>query len=256
MLEGDVNLQGQRADECWIRYFVAEKAFDKITVFEQRSTVGGIWNYTPEDRSDGVFAVPQTDPSGRIEEPIWHEAEESKSKPPVVDGDHAVQSDGVKSGKKVASFVSPMYERLETNIPRSLMRFSDLAFPEDTQLFPKHETVLEYLKSYAGDVKHLIEFETQVVDVRLLAGEERGKGVEDDKWRVRTRKLVSGESKEEIYDAVVVASGHFDVPYLPDIPGIKEWNEKYPGSISHSKYFRKPEEFKGKVSPATPNLSL
>lgn len=47
------------------------------------------------------------------------------------------------------------------------------------------------------------------------------------------------------YDAVVVASGHFSVPYIPNIQGLQDWNHKHPGSISHSKYYRLPDEFAG-----------
>ncbi|KAK6400163.1 monooxygenase [Oleoguttula sp. CCFEE 5521] len=44
--------------------------------------------------------------------------------------------------------LTPLYDRLETNIPRDLMGFSDLEWPDDTQLFPNHETVLDMPKMY------------------------------------------------------------------------------------------------------------
>ncbi|KAF2279876.1 FAD/NAD(P)-binding domain-containing protein [Westerdykella ornata] len=219
------------------KYFRAEKAFDKIVIFEQRGRIGGIWNYTPDQRDEDLFTVPQTDPAGRNQEPTWREVDSQ-------DGEEQEQN-GVK---KEASFLSPLYERLETNIPRGLMGFQDLDWPQDSQLFPKHETVLEYIEEYGRDVKHMVLFETQVVDVRAADQEYGGR------WRVKSRNLRSGNEDEEIYDAVIVANGHFVVPHVPDIPGIKEWNANYPGAISHSKYFRKPEDFAGKKVVVKPLL--
>lgn len=135
--------------------------------------------------------------------------------------------------------MSPVYERLETNIPKELMRYSDKPFPSDAQLFPKHPTVREYLEEYAEDVKHLVQFETQVLDLR-----SQGSGV--DTWALTTRSLRTGFKKTEPYDAVVVSNGHYTVPYLPDIAGIESWNKAYPGVISHSKFYDSPEPFRGK----------
>jgi len=132
-----------------------------------------------------------------------------------------------------------MYDRLETNIPRGLMGFSDLEWPKDCQLFPRHETVLEYIERYAEDVRHLIRFETQVLNVRLTA---------DEQWEVKTQEVTRdgcGAVEDEVFDAVVVASGHFNIPYIPQVPGIANWSAAYPGTISHSKFYRKPEQYAG-----------
>ncbi|OCK76834.1 flavin-containing monooxygenase [Lepidopterella palustris CBS 459.81] len=216
------------------KYFLAEKAFSKIAVFEQRSSIGGIWNYTPEDQDEVIFTIPQTDPRGKVDDPIWRSPTKS---PHVQNG-----SNEEREVKKVASFISPLYEKLETNIPRGLMGFSDLNWPTDSQLFPKHETVLEYIQEYGQDVKYLVRLETQVIDVSAVESEVSESG----RWKVQSRNLASQEVIDEVYDAVVVANGHFIVPYVPHIEGIREWNTRYPGLISHSKYFRRPDEFRGK----------
>jgi cation diffusion facilitator CzcD-associated flavoprotein CzcO len=52
----------------------------------------------------------------------------------------------------------------------------------------------------------------------------------------------------ENFDAVVVASGRAAVPYIPDVPGIADWNSVYPGSIIHSKPYRSQDTFRNKVS--------
>lgn len=214
------------------RYLRAEQAFDKIILFEQRSRSGGIWNYTPDDRDEDLFTIPQTDPRGQNLDPIWRVRTADSTTPNETNG-----ADGVA---RVSSFLSPIYERLETNIPRGLMGFQDLDWPQDSQLFPKHETVLDYIEEYGKDVQDLAQYETQVTSIEPADEDYSGK------WKVLTRNLRTNEQQEDVYDAVIVANGHFIVPYIPDIPNIKEWNEKYPGAILHSKYYRKPEEFADK----------
>ncbi|WEW56122.1 monooxygenase [Emydomyces testavorans] len=207
------------------KYLLAERCFEKIDIFEQRNRVGGVWNYSPaSDKAQTSIPIPQEDAHLPIEQPIWHSQE---------------LSDGTRSVERVATFVSPLYDGLETNIPWTLMQFSDLPFGYDTQLFPKFETVLQYLEEYSQDVKHLIQFQVQVVDIRL---EDTSAGT----WAVTRKHLESGTLHTDIYDAVVVASGHYSVPYIPSIPGISAWNEAFPGTISHSKSYCSSEHFRHK----------
>ncbi|SLM38714.1 flavin dependent monooxygenase [Lasallia pustulata] len=201
------------------KYLLAEEAFDKIDVFDQRSNVGGVWNYTAE-ADDQLGQVSRTDPHQPVERPLWRDVE----------------------GEKQPVFVSPMYNRLETNIPHSLMRFSDLEFPQDTQVFPPREVVLRYLETYAESVRHLIQFSTQVVDVHLQMDGRH------PRWLVRTQDIFTNVAQEATYDAVVIASGHYNVPYIPDIPGAQAWDRAYPGAMTHSKSYRSPDHFKDKVA--------
>ena len=189
---------------------MAERQFTHIVIIEQRAAVGGLWNYTTTPSPD--LNIPQTDPDVSLESPVWIDSK------PV--------------------FPSPLYERLESNIPRDLMVFCDLAWPAQEQLFPPHNEVLRYLHQYAADVKHLVEFQAQVVNVRRTDC-----GV----WSVQTRGVVDhSHTSIRLFDAVVVASGHFNVPYLPAVPGIEAWNAAYPGTIIHSQQFRRPEDYQGK----------
>lgn len=204
-----------------LRYLVAEKHFDKIDVFEKRSSVGGTWNYCP-----GIFKrnssvpVPQKNPNGPVDDPIW-------------------QPTARNEGAQQATFVSPIYKYLDTNLPKELMRFSDKPFPADVQALPHHDVVKSYLEEYADDVRRYIQFETEVLDVRMNNSSHQN-------WNLTTKNLHTGLELTNSYDAVVVASGHFDVPYIPDIAGISDWNKTYPEIISHSKVYDSPEAFRGK----------
>ena len=209
------------------KYLRAEGTFSRIVVFEQRKNIGGLWNYTPyPDDYQKEISVPQTNPNAGHHEPMWHHRPLNEAPR----GEELPQT----------TFMSPIYDRLETNIPRELMGFSDLEWPTDCPLFPKHEEVLDYLERYAEDVRHFIEFDTQVIDVSLNS---------DGLWTVKTQKLSPDKRctvEQHNFGAVLVANGHFNVPYIPSIAGIEAWNKAYPGSILHSKFYRAPERYSGK----------
>jgi cation diffusion facilitator CzcD-associated flavoprotein CzcO len=192
-------------------------------LFEQRPRDGGIWNYTAQERDEDLFTIPQTNPSGKNQEPSWKQA-----------------TNDTNGTSKDPAFVSPMYERLETNIPRGLMGFKGLDWPQDSQLFPKHQTVLKYIKDYGEVVQDTVRYSTQVTRVTPDRDEAA------TSWSVTSRDLQNSIDTTETYDAVIVANGHFITPFIPDIPNIANYNRKNPGSISHSKYYRRPEEFAGK----------
>ncbi len=120
-------------------------------------------------------------------------------------------------------FASPMYQTLHTNIPGPIMQFSDLAFPEHAPIFPPRETVQEYLVAYSQDVRHLVEFSTQVTDVRLR--NDGGKDV----WDLRAQSTVTGGVVARTFDAVVVASGHYSTAFIPDIANIRSSTARTPG---------------------------
>lgn len=52
---------------------------------------------------------------------------------------------------------------------------------------------------------------------------------------VETKSVARG-----ICDAVVIASSHFEKPYVPLVPGVPDWLRKHPGPCSHSLTYRNP----------------
>ncbi|KAL8667979.1 MAG: hypothetical protein Q9168_007152 [Polycauliona sp. 1 TL-2023] len=203
------------------KYLLAERHFEVIDIFEQQANTGGVWNYSDYAPATEI-SIPQTDPHQPLEEPTWQ------------------CSTGTSATQPIPTFATPMYDRLESNLPHFLMKHPDDDSLEHQPLFAGRESVLQYLNRYADKVKHLIKFRTQVYEIRKKSDGDC------ERWLVCTRDLVSRSVCETFYDAVVVATGHFSVPTLPDIPGIGAWNIEYPGIISHSKYYRKPDNFKDK----------
>lgn len=219
------------------KYLLAEKCFDVVDIYEQRENVGGVWNLTANECSRKVH-VPQMDPSyGSKNYLLPINAAKDHASRQVNRTNGHVRSDELE-------FETPLYSYLETNIPKQMMAYSDKPFAEDLPLFPGHREVLNYLEEYAKEVRHLIQFRTKVVDVRTVFDEQLGR----ETWLLTAQDLDTGEMKEGvIYDAVIAANGHYTVPRIPDIRGIREWDEAYPGTIAHSKAHRRPDEFRGKT---------
>jgi cation diffusion facilitator CzcD-associated flavoprotein CzcO len=162
---------------------------------------------------DKDFAIPRTSPSKTVENPI------------TVAG-------------AAAQFVSPVYDSLETNIPHNLMNFSDQPFPQGTSLFPRRQIVKEYLENYAVGLESFISLSTQVLEVK----KEEGR-----RWAVKTLDLKTKETSVTLFDAVLVASGHYSDPFIPDIPGLAEFSQVHPASVSHSKFYKNPSALANKV---------
>lgn len=202
------------------RYLQAEKAFSKIEVFDQRATAGGLWNYTPLHVVDSDFTIPRTKPSDRPDT-LVHDTSNAEEAPPVV--------------------VSPVYDQLETNIPHTLMNYCDQTFPQGSALFPQHAVVQKYLHRSAENVAPLLSLETQVLDVRR----RKATGDYAAVWEIDVQHVPSGTKRTAEFDAVVVANGHYNDPFVPDIAGLAAFNEAHPGVVTHSKFYRRPDPFKG-----------
>lgn len=201
------------------RYLAAEKKFSKIEVFEQRPSVGGVWNYTPLNVLDNEFSIPRTQPTKLPDTAVWTDSSSE------------------------AQFVSPVYDFLETNIPHTLMNYSDRSFPENSSLFPQHAVVKDYLDAYAKELEPMLSLATQVLHVRKVQSTDRAPSC----WEVEVLDLQTNKRRTEEFDAVMVASGHYNDPFIPDIKGLASFNRAHPGCVSHSKYYRRPDQYAGKV---------
>ncbi|KAK1770322.1 FAD/NAD(P)-binding domain-containing protein [Phialemonium atrogriseum] len=195
------------------RYLLAQNAFERIVIYEQQPEVGGVWNYSKTPSQ--TLHVPQVSAFCPPDPPI-----RSGTAPPV--------------------FPTPMYDVLHTNIPWPLMKYSDMAFPDDSLIFPSRDIVQDYLVKYAEDVRHLIKFSMVVKDVRPRKEDGR------DQWDLDAMSTVNGDMQTATYDAVVVASGHYSTMFIPDVKNIREFHEAHPEVISHSKSYRTADQFANK----------
>ncbi|MBA0685829.1 hypothetical protein Goari_013472, partial [Gossypium aridum] len=128
---------------------------------------------------------------------------------------------------------SSLYRSLRVNLPRQIMGFMDYPFMKkeggDPRTFPGHEEVLKFLEDFVRDFRlmELIQFGHEVVRVELT-DEARHKWVVES----RTRETESRwESKEELFEAVVICNGR----------------DAWPGLQMHSHNYRTPEQFENKI---------
>ncbi len=122
--------------------------------------------------------------------------------------------------------LTPLYDSLTTNLPHPLMAFPSLLFSNETTLFPKAEVVLEYLKLYAKEFALMphIKLSVEVISVTWSGAN----------WIVKT--TANGDGLE--FDRIVVANGHYRVPFFPSTPGLESWIKS--GKVTHSAWYRSP----------------
>ncbi|KAM5562542.1 hypothetical protein ABKV19_017654 [Rosa sericea] len=188
-----------------------EKEGHRVVVLEQNHDVGGQWLYDPN--------VEGEDPLGR-----------NTTSPPTNHNSHHV---------KVHSSV---YTSLRLGSPREIMGFTDFPFSvkkgRDTRRFPGHRELLLYLQDFCDwfELRDLIRFNTRVAYVGML---DHVVGFQDLKWLVKSVEKKTQIVMEEVFDSVVVATGHYSQPRLPSIKGMDSWKRKQ----IHSHIYRVPDPF-------------
>ncbi|MHC6223465.1 flavin-containing monooxygenase [Pseudomonas sp. X10] len=133
-----------------------------------------------------------------------------------------------------------MYRYLWSNGPKECLEFADYSFDEHfgrpISSYPPREVLWDYIQgrvSKAG-VRQYIRFNTAVKAVRFDA--------ESRTFTLTAHDYALDQSVEQVFDYVVVASGHFSTPHVPSFPGF----ERFSGRILHAHDFRDALEFAGK----------
>src|SRR6266516_2425902 len=135
-------------------------------------------------------------------------------------GEHVV----VFERRDVGAAWTTRYDRLHLHTVRWLSCLPGYRMPRAFGKWPSRDRVIEYLQRYAD--RTAIEVRKGIEVERL----DRGSAA----W-----KVVSAEGAIEA-ERVVVATGHSNVPYLPDWPGA------FAGEIVHSADYRNPFAYRGR----------
>lgn len=147
-----------------------------------------------------------------------------------------------------------IYPTLETNIDAAAMEFSQEPFPEERTDFnvARHgpDSPFRHWKAVQGYLEGMVRrrgYEGWVsygTFVELVEKDDGGR------WILTLRQVLEGRKEErwwrESFDAVLVASGHYHVPFIPHTEGLSALASKFPGIVQHSKAYRKPEFYKNK----------
>ncbi|KAL2848597.1 major facilitator superfamily domain-containing protein [Aspergillus pseudodeflectus] len=196
----------------------------EVVVFERSHAAGGVWLY--DER--------------RPLEPSYKQL-----KPLEAEGFFDTDGDG-HGGSKVLSHAppGPCYQGLKNNVSTPLMRVTLNAWPEGTPDFVSHSVMKEYIQDTSR--------KTRVEDVTIYGARVKNVSKQGEAWNVTWSTLredgagVLEQEIDSIFDAVVVASGHYHTPRIPETPGLAEAKARWPNRIMHSKGYRKPEGFEGK----------
>ena len=124
--------------------------------------------------------------------------------------------------------LSSAYASLRTNVSRKRMEYPSFAMPKSYGDFPSHSEMTAYLDAYADafGLRDSIRFRTTV---------ERLEPATDGGW-----SITLDDGSRRSYGAVVVATGLFWSPSLPDYPG------RFAGTVTHSHDYRTPEPYAGR----------
>ncbi|KAL6897685.1 hypothetical protein GGI43DRAFT_99252 [Trichoderma evansii] len=206
----------------------AEEVFDVIRVFERREAAGGTWIYDAAVKPS-LLGRPGATPA-EIDPPLAI----PKSLPAVL-----------PPNKQERFSKTPIYDNLTTNVPEIAMSFSDCRFAYGP--FAPHHIPRQYIENYFALHKtdSFLELNTTVEDVSKIKHPSNNGS---NQWKLTLRKYDALQDAdvwwEEIFDAVILANGHYSVPTIPNVKGLNEYIEKFPGHVVHSKTYRSASSYK------------
>ncbi|KAI4717365.1 dimethylaniline monooxygenase [Aureobasidium sp. EXF-10727] len=236
-----------------------------ITVFERGDVAGGVWVFDPRTAIEPAYPaiVPSTGDSPTFDAFLEHNNRKSRRDSPVGQDSPRLTTKIDKSNLDVLHAPpGPCYEGLCNNVSTPEMKLRTHAWKPNTPDFVPHNVLATYIQdtATANNILSAISFRTRVTKV-----EKTGKH-----WEVSTSKLIEeggeaeikntvqvcvackrtkergADGEKQLFDAVIVASGHYHAPNIPDYPNLDAWKTAFPTRITHSKSYRSPAPFTGK----------
>jgi cation diffusion facilitator CzcD-associated flavoprotein CzcO len=202
-----------------------------ITVLEADDTIGGVWKYRATTTTTAT-----NDNDGHDNSSIDKQTNMKKNR--------------------------PMYRSLRTNLPMEIMAFREMPWTrrtttkqppaapphqeeeggheeeteEEETSFLSHTKVQEYLEEYARifGLHQYIHFGAKVRQLQRVANttnSSRRSAVSpahEDwpqlrlQWQQQGQQPESNSFCDEVFDAVVICNGHYNIPRVPSIPGFDE----------------------------------
>ena len=204
-----------------------------VVLFERSSICGGVWHFDSRTAPDPAFPNEKSS-IGNYE--VMSENVYSTPSLELEDFD-AMEVSHAPPG--------PCYAGLMNNVSTPLMKTTLGDWPPETPDFVSHNVIEEYIQhiSEMNGVVAITKYNTRVENVQK----------QNEVWKLRTTSLNKTSSGPRLYernsyfDAVVVASGHYNVPRIHDTPGLSKWKALWPDRIQHSKSYRNPKTFEGKT---------
>lgn len=133
-----------------------------------------------------------------------------------------------------------MYRHLWSNGPKECLEFADYSFDEHfgrpISSFPPREVLFDYIKGRVekSDVRKYVRFNTVARHVSY--------NDETEEFTLTVEDLAAGTTETHVFDKLVVSTGHFAFPAVPEFKGINSFT----GEVMHAHDFRGAERFAGK----------
>ncbi|MEV0618364.1 NAD(P)/FAD-dependent oxidoreductase [Nonomuraea sp. NPDC050404] len=132
----------------------------------------------------------------------------------------------LEAGKEPVGSWPRYYDSLSLFTPARINALPGLPFPGDPNGFPTRDEVVDYLRAYAARL-----------DCEILTGRRvTSVAADGGGFAVQTR-----DGSTHTAPFVVAATGAFDNPHRPDLPGLAG----YTGTVLHSSDYRNPDDYKG-----------
>lgn len=129
---------------------------------------------------------------------------------------------------------SGIWPQMRTNTSKAVTKFSDVQYPPHVPMFPRNSDVLAMLNDFANlhDLQSLCRFGVTVTKLDA----------------VRDGYQITSQSSEgtqcEFFDRVVIASGRFNLPEIPVIPGLNDFSGEC--GVIHAFNYKHPEKYRDK----------
>ncbi|KAI5203897.1 dimethylaniline monooxygenase [Aureobasidium subglaciale] len=214
-----------------------------VTVFERGDVAGGVWVYNDRTAIEPSYpsTIPSTGDSPAFDSLLKITSRGERRDSPVdqesIDATKIIGEDDLEV---LHAPPGPCYQGLHNNVSTPEMKLRAHDWKPDTPDFVTHNVLAEYIQDTAdaNNVLANISFRSRVNRIEK----------KEKKWEVNVSKLVNNEieTSSQQFDAVIVASGHYHAPSIPDYPGLSVWKTAYPSRITHSKVYRSPTPFTGK----------
>ena len=122
--------------------------------------------------------------------------------------------------------IQAVYKSLWQNTSKQISSFSDFPAGDEYNLFMSHWEYKDYVEKYA---EHFQLMQHIHLDTKVTKLEKKGSS-----WILQALHKEKGKV-EEVFDFVMVATGCFKFPYVPEIPGLKD---RYKGLALHTAQVR------------------
>jgi len=130
--------------------------------------------------------------------------------------------------------LKPCWNSMRTNVSKFTTGLSDFSWPKDAPIFPNQQEVYQYLLNYIQQSlsKDVFRLNTQVLNISYS----------NNKWTIKYCTQ-SNDILSEQFDFIIIASGFFDCPHMPD--NINDLSS-FHGTLLHSCDYRSPEQVRNK----------